>query len=156
MCFFAGASQVMSSNKKNQQTPTNNERCPFCERQFGPKAFDRHVEWCREHQTRIQKSPQPNLVAKERLEARIKYRVPQVKSKRITVKDKYSPNKSAFTRTGSVCSVQSTLNNGFLESPGVKKPKSVADLRKNIQVTPKIDKVASLNTFGMKKNSSKR
>lgn len=151
----------MSSNKKNQLllTPTNNERCPFCDRQFGPKAFDRHVEWCKEHQTRVQKSPTANPVAKERLEARIKYRVPPVKSKRTTVKDKYSPHNIPFTRTESIRSIKSNLNTAFMGSPGtlgIKKPKSVANVRKNTQITPKIDKVTSMNTFEVKNNSNKR
>ena len=54
-----------------QSRPANHERCPHCERNFGPKAFDRHIEWCKEQKTRIPKSP-ANSVAKERLEARTK------------------------------------------------------------------------------------
>ena len=40
-------------------------------RNFGNKAFDRHVDWCREQQSRIPKSP-TNSEAKERWEARTK------------------------------------------------------------------------------------
>ena len=50
-------------------------RCPYCERNFGNKAYDRHTEWCREQQSRIPKSP-TNLEAKERWEARTKVRTP--------------------------------------------------------------------------------
>jgi hypothetical protein len=47
------------------------DKCPHCERNFGPKAFDRHIEWCKEQKARIPKSP-ASITAKERLEARIK------------------------------------------------------------------------------------
>lgn len=50
---------------------TVHEKCPHCERNFGPKAFDRHIEWCKEQKSRIPKSP-ASITAKERLEARIK------------------------------------------------------------------------------------
>ncbi|XP_062136499.1 putative uncharacterized protein DDB_G0277255 isoform X8 [Drosophila sulfurigaster albostrigata] len=62
---------------------TASERCPHCERSFNPKAFDRHVEWCKE------KAIQANIKAantvetnkaKERMEARKQYRPPNLKS----------------------------------------------------------------------------
>lgn len=66
------------------------ERCPTCDRQFGPKAFDRHVEWCKERSSHQQKSPAGTQEARERLEARTKYRVPPLaKSKRSITRDKY-------------------------------------------------------------------
>jgi hypothetical protein len=54
-----------------QSRPTVHEKCPHCERNFGPKAFDRHIEWCKEQKARIPKSP-ASILAKERLEARTK------------------------------------------------------------------------------------
>lgn len=71
------------------------ERCPSCDRQFGPKAFDRHVQWCKERQQQHLSLPQSVLAAKERLEARTKYRVPPLaKSRRSVTREKYaSPNK---------------------------------------------------------------
>ncbi len=75
-----------------QARGADSNRCPCCERyiyflnhsflsvidktflvyrNFGDKAFDRHVEWCREQQSRIPKSP-TNTEAKERWEARTK------------------------------------------------------------------------------------
>ncbi|XP_068084810.1 uncharacterized protein [Anabrus simplex] len=71
--------------------PSNHERCPHCDRHFGPKAFDRHIEWCKEQKARIPKSPASNQ-AKERLEARTKYRAPPLaKSKRSLTREKYAP-----------------------------------------------------------------
>ncbi|XP_063244217.1 zinc finger C2HC domain-containing protein 1A-like [Bacillus rossius redtenbacheri] len=70
--------------------PLGSERCPHCDRLFGPKSFDRHVEWCKEQSTRIPKSPAASK-AKERLEARIKYRAPAVRSQRAVTREKYSP-----------------------------------------------------------------
>lgn len=69
------------------------ERCPHCERCFGIKAYDRHVEWCREKtlQASIKKNnTKYQAAAKERLEARIKYKAPCLKTKRSINRDKYS------------------------------------------------------------------
>lgn len=57
------------------------EQCPHCERNFGIKAYERHVDWCRE-KSRIQ--PQIGHgasfhAAKERLDARTRYRAPPLK-----------------------------------------------------------------------------
>lgn len=57
-----------------QTRPANHEKCPHCERNFGPKAFDRHMEWCKEQKARIPKSP-ASIIAKERLEARTKVNI---------------------------------------------------------------------------------
>lgn len=51
---------------------SNYERCPYCDRSFGPKAFDRHIEWCKEQSIRINSKSTATQEAKERLEARIK------------------------------------------------------------------------------------
>jgi hypothetical protein len=59
-----------------------NELCPYCERTFGLKAYDRHVEWCREkallNKSNV-KSDAAYSVAKERLQARIQYKAPTLK-----------------------------------------------------------------------------
>lgn len=57
-----------------------NEICPHCGRSFGVRAYDRHVEWCRE-KTKITAptlSAQQHL-AKERMQARTKYKAPTVR-----------------------------------------------------------------------------
>ncbi|XP_011314119.1 uncharacterized protein [Fopius arisanus] len=63
--------------------------CPTCNRQFGIKAYDRHVAWCKDRVTRMPSSPATNM-AKERLDARMKYRAPMLKNRRMTNRDKYS------------------------------------------------------------------
>ncbi|XP_030243277.1 GATA zinc finger domain-containing protein 7 isoform X3 [Drosophila navojoa] len=72
---------------------TATEHCPHCERNFNIKAFDRHVEWCKEKA--IQANIKSNNTAetnkaKERMEARKKYRPPNLKTKRSINRDKYS------------------------------------------------------------------
>lgn len=52
--------------------PVDTKKCPHCARNFGPKAYDRHVEFCREKAQRISTAPVISQLAKERLEARIK------------------------------------------------------------------------------------
>ncbi|EFX74602.1 hypothetical protein DAPPUDRAFT_251748 [Daphnia pulex] len=80
-----------------QARGADSNRCPCCERNFGDKAFDRHVEWCREQQSRIPKSP-TNTEAKERWEARTKYQAPLL---RRSIRSKYSPTRSLFSASGS-------------------------------------------------------
>lgn len=56
------------------------ELCPHCDRSFGIKAYDRHVEWCKEKSRLKNPGTTRQLsIAKERLEARTKYRAPNVR-----------------------------------------------------------------------------
>ncbi|XP_076674686.1 uncharacterized protein LOC143372428 [Andrena cerasifolii] len=73
--------------------------CPTCNRHFGVKAFDRHVAWCKERVAKAPISPATNI-AKERLEARMRYRAPSLKNSRQTTREKYSPG-SAITLNAS-------------------------------------------------------
>ncbi|CAO1325581.1 unnamed protein product [Diamesa tonsa] len=77
--------------KKTMQQ--QNEKCPHCERVFGYKAFDRHVEWCKE-KALIKGNPDCPVVsaAKERLNIRKNYRAPGLKTKRGVAREKYSPS----------------------------------------------------------------
>ena len=61
-----------SSKLTSRNKSYNYERCPYCDRTFGPKASDRHIEWCREQSVRIEAKSSATQEAKERLEARIK------------------------------------------------------------------------------------
>ncbi|XP_050424814.1 zinc finger C2HC domain-containing protein 1A-like isoform X2 [Adelges cooleyi] len=71
--------------------PADSQSCPHCTRNFGPKSYDRHVQFCKEKSQRISTTPITSTVAKERLEARIKYRAPLLRSQRTATKEKYSP-----------------------------------------------------------------
>lgn len=51
---------------------SNNEKCQYCDRCFGPKSFDRHIEWCKEQSSRINATTAATREALERLEARTK------------------------------------------------------------------------------------
>uniref|UniRef100_A0A182QM42 C2HC/C3H-type domain-containing protein n=1 Tax=Anopheles farauti TaxID=69004 RepID=A0A182QM42_9DIPT len=81
-----------------------NEPCPYCERCFGMKAYDRHVEWCREKAllNRNVNNNQTVSAAKERLQARIQYKAPQIRSKRAFTRDKYSGSLSCGGSTNSL------------------------------------------------------
>lgn len=52
--------------------PLDNKQCPYCDRNFGPKSYDRHVEFCKEKSQRRPSGPVTNSVAKKMLEARTK------------------------------------------------------------------------------------
>lgn len=99
--------------------------CPTCNRQFGIKAYDRHVAWCKERITRAPASPATN-VAKERLDARIKYRAPVLKNRRLINKEKYAPNSK---KTSPILTSLKSQENGTLpgcnksmEKPSIKQP----------------------------------
>uniref|UniRef100_A0A182JU35 C2HC/C3H-type domain-containing protein n=1 Tax=Anopheles christyi TaxID=43041 RepID=A0A182JU35_9DIPT len=81
-----------------------NEPCPYCERCFGMKAYDRHVEWCREKAilNRNINNNQSISAAKERLQARIQYKAPQLRSKRALNREKYSGSLSCSGSTNSL------------------------------------------------------
>lgn len=65
-------------SKRNAQPVS--EQCPHCERFFGVKAFDRHVEWCeKKARLNIHSTPKSVNAAKEKLEARTKYKPPSLK-----------------------------------------------------------------------------
>ncbi|XP_057327080.1 probable serine/threonine-protein kinase DDB_G0278901 isoform X2 [Microplitis mediator] len=94
-----GETVVTTSSQYRQVTtitpgaPTrSNEKglCPTCSRQFGIKAYDRHVAWCKERILRVPTTQATN-VAKERLDARMKYRAPLLKNRRMTNREKYAP-----------------------------------------------------------------
>lgn len=111
-------------------TPTH-ERCPSCDRQFGPKAFDRHVEWCKDKKTTIHKSPASVILAKERLEARTKYKVPPLtKSKRAVTREKYSPQTNS--RTEAIVNMKSVSACTLDRSPSVRKSKNLLHGKKSV------------------------
>ncbi|XP_067118829.1 zinc finger C2HC domain-containing protein 1A-like isoform X2 [Centruroides vittatus] len=83
-------SEETSQPKKN--IPSDYIQCPSCNRHFNQKAAERHISWC-QSQSNIPKSS-VSKEAKERLQARTKYRAP-LPGKKGT--DKSSP-KSAFRR----------------------------------------------------------
>lgn len=77
----SSATSKMSSTKRIT-APAQSEMCPYCERTFGFKAYDRHVDWCKEKAFLKQMSStnkETVSAAKERLQARIKYKAPSVK-----------------------------------------------------------------------------
>ncbi|KAH8254490.1 hypothetical protein KR032_010431 [Drosophila birchii] len=79
------------------------DRCPHCERTFNPKAFDRHVEWCKEKAIQANMksgNSQETSKAKERLEARKQYKPPNLKTKRSVARDKYSGNHEELLEAG--------------------------------------------------------
>lgn len=62
-------------DKYTPTKPADTEPCPYCMRNFGPKSYDRHVEFCKEKSQRRPSAPVINPSAKERLEARTKVSV---------------------------------------------------------------------------------
>ena len=89
---FLNSPKPAMKRSMSQQTQQS-EKCPQCERMFGYKAFDRHVEWCKE---RALIKPSPDLptvsAAKNRMMARINYKAPNLKTKRGNTREKYSSN----------------------------------------------------------------
>lgn len=67
--------------------PTSDlQRCPHCNRAFGLRAFERHVEWCADKAKILPVAPAqppPHIAdAKQRLNARTQYKAPPVRGRR--------------------------------------------------------------------------
>lgn len=86
--------------KRNVSKEPVAEVCVYCERSFGQRAYDRHVQWCKEkavlksHGAQMSK----DSVGKERLQARINYRAPSLRTKRGATRDRYSPFDDVFMK----------------------------------------------------------
>ncbi|KAL6260743.1 hypothetical protein P5V15_008266 [Pogonomyrmex californicus] len=139
--------EVMDSRKQCNSlisgAPTRaNEKgmCPTCNRQFGIKAYDRHVAWCKDRVTRVPISPATNL-AKERLEARMRYRAPALKNRRAINREKYSP--------GSASQAVKTS----LSSPALVKPKENVSIMDSNRESPAKQKPAVVRRSRQPKES---
>lgn len=114
----------MPAMRSTTSFQADTERCPSCDRQFGPKAYDRHVEWCKEKKAnqRIQNSPANVLLAKERLEARTKYIPPLNKVRKTPIREKYS-NQSPSP--GKACSTTSCSTTSLVSQPSIRRKAKV-------------------------------
>lgn len=76
---YKAETPLMTRSLKRTLGPLN-EVCPHCGRSFGTRAYDRHVEWCKEKSkiTSHTFSAQQHL-AKERMQARTKYKAPMLR-----------------------------------------------------------------------------
>ncbi|XP_072944529.1 uncharacterized protein [Epargyreus clarus] len=78
------------------------QRCPHCNRNFGVRAFERHVEWCADKAKILPAAPAqppPHIAdAKQRLNARTQYKAPLVRGRRSS----QSRDKSSNSRSASV------------------------------------------------------
>ncbi|CAH0694641.1 unnamed protein product [Spodoptera exigua] len=76
------------------------QKCPHCNRAFGVRAFERHVEWCADKAKILPAAPaqppQHIADAKQRLNARTQYKAPPVRGRRSSqTRDKSSNSRSA-------------------------------------------------------------
>lgn len=142
--------EIMDSNNKqcnsmiSSGAPTRaNEKgtCPTCNRQFGIKAYDRHVAWCRDRITRMPMNPATNL-AKERLEARMRYKAPVIKNRRAITREKYSPG-SAVNQSAKTS----------VSSPALVKPKESVSVTSCNRLSPAKQKPAIVKRPGQLKES---
>ncbi|XP_047992302.1 formin-J-like isoform X2 [Leguminivora glycinivorella] len=82
------------------------QKCPHCNRAFGMRAFERHVEWCADKAKILPAAPaQPTHItdAKQRLNARTKYKAPLVRGRRSSQsRDKSSNSRSASVESARV------------------------------------------------------
>uniref|UniRef100_A0A336MIL1 CSON001673 protein n=1 Tax=Culicoides sonorensis TaxID=179676 RepID=A0A336MIL1_CULSO len=148
---------IMTSSSANSKSSTikrvtnqsQSEMCPYCERTFGFKAYDRHVEWCKEKAYLKQMSSNNKetvSAAKERLQARIKYKAPCVKTKRQLTREKYSGGSlscsgstnslndigtSLFKQKDYACSVKGDKKNSFSMANSM--TSSMTSERKNLE-----------------------
>ncbi|KAF8795864.1 Zinc finger C2HC domain-containing protein 1A [Argiope bruennichi] len=71
-----------------KKVPAGYVQCPACERHFNQRAAERHIPWCQKKKSETPKSPAAVEEAKEKLNARVKYRPPQGKSRLLPRKTK--------------------------------------------------------------------
>ncbi|XP_055598031.1 putative uncharacterized protein DDB_G0277255 isoform X6 [Uranotaenia lowii] len=115
-----------------------NEPCPYCERCFGFKAYDRHVEWCREKAllSKNANNTQSISAAKERLQARLQYKVPQING---YTPDRYDPFLSAKRQLEELFSPSSTFNTSLQQTANSRATTPLtptAAMTKSVMVTP--------------------
>ncbi|XP_050348034.1 uncharacterized protein LOC126771912 isoform X5 [Nymphalis io] len=94
------------------------QKCPHCNRAFGMRAFERHVEWCADKAKILPAAPgqpPPHIAdAKQRLNARTQYKAPPVRGRRSS----QTREKSTNSRSASVESTR-----------GVSPPREYGDYR---------------------------
>ncbi|XP_058465043.1 putative uncharacterized protein DDB_G0277255 isoform X3 [Malaya genurostris] len=135
-----------------------NEPCPYCERCFGFKAYDRHVEWCREKAllSKNINNTQTISAAKERLNARIQYKAPQIRSKRALNREKYSGSLSCGGSTNSLADLDLPFprHRSHLNSMS----SSISSDNKSDQSGPlkKVSSIGQINTASTLKPTKKR
>ncbi|XP_026321295.1 protein PF14_0175-like isoform X5 [Hyposmocoma kahamanoa] len=118
------------------------QRCPHCNRAFGVRAFERHVEWCADKAKILPAAPTqppPHIAdAKQRLNARTQYKAPPVRGRRSSqTRDKSNNSRSAsvessrgvsppppreygdYTKQGRLRASESMSSNDHDESPHV-------------------------------------
>ncbi|GFS89257.1 zinc finger C2HC domain-containing protein 1A [Nephila pilipes] len=71
-----------------KKVPSDYVQCPACQRHFNQRAAERHIPWCQKKKSETPKSPATVDEAKEKLNARVKYRPPQGKSRFLPRKTK--------------------------------------------------------------------
>lgn len=92
--------RAMQAVKKPAETPlasqvvkpSDHEECPYCGRSFGPKAYERHTEFCKEQIHKLKVSNNTNSEARERLKVRTTYRGPL--TNKVLNRDRYQPNRN--------------------------------------------------------------
>ncbi|KAM8713257.1 hypothetical protein ACLKA7_013552 [Drosophila subpalustris] len=101
------------------------DKCPHCERSFNPKAFDRHVEWCKEkaiqNNMKSSSSNTAETKAKERMEARKQYRPPNLKTKRSLNRDKYSGSQEEQYEAEMVAQKQAQMMTSSMHSDNLQR-----------------------------------
>ncbi|XP_015432567.1 PREDICTED: homeobox protein 2-like [Dufourea novaeangliae] len=143
-----GTMQKQGTTVLSSSAPTRaNEQgvCPTCNRHFGIKAYDRHVAWCKDRITRVPVSPATNI-AKERLEARMKYRAPSLKNRRQITREKYSPNSATNLSSNNKTSPTQSVSR-------VKESVSAPNCNKN-NVSPMKHKPTITRRSGQSKDTS--
>lgn len=162
-------STVSRTTAKRTSSQPAPEKCPYCDRVFGFKAYDRHVEWCKE-KSLIKPNPDPRTVsiAKERLKTRINYKAPNLKTKRGATREKYSTS-SCNGSTHSLADFDSTLNsmsssitseNGMYD-PFLSAKKQLEELFSPTTSTPSTKMINSMmttpsNNNGITNNNNKQ
>ncbi|CAH2227277.1 jg25730, partial [Pararge aegeria aegeria] len=125
------------------------QKCPHCSRNFGMRAFERHVEWCADKAKILPAAPQqppPHIAdAKQRLNARTQYKAPLARGRRSSqTRDKSSNSRSASVE--SVRGVSPPREYGDYRHPRTRASESMSSNDCHEEASPHVPIIRNLRT----------
>ncbi|XP_014270340.1 uncharacterized protein PF3D7_1120600 isoform X3 [Halyomorpha halys] len=135
--------RAVQAIKKSSETPissqvvkpSDHEECPYCGRSFGPKAYERHTEFCKEQLHKLKVSNNTNSEARERLKVRTTYRGPL--TNKVLNRDRYQPNRNRDQSPLGMSSSEIYVTDETPKSRGLSRNNSLrSSLRSKPEITP--------------------
>ncbi|XP_039756119.1 uncharacterized protein LOC120630871 isoform X3 [Pararge aegeria] len=141
--------KTQSVRKAIMKPAADLQKCPHCSRNFGMRAFERHVEWCADKAKILPAAPQqppPHIAdAKQRLNARTQYKAPLARGRRSSqTRDKSSNSRSASVE--SVRGVSPPREYGDYRHPRTRASESMSSNDCHEEASPHVPIIRNLRT----------